>query len=281
MNIRELENAIGARYAGEYVPGHMGSSIMRFRRGAGDAGLVVKYAELTNATALSDLAANVSGYRALIAAGAASLVPPELRLVDLSLGRALVMQDLGESTRLRNDGIVTWKLAARAFEDIVRTTVVKKSPDYVGEVLSHMRKFVPNGELDRRLKNIGRLCGVSDSALMLLDFTPDNVFVSDGSIRFLDPWEQATYLGHPAVSLGQFAKLAQMYQLRDATEAFGMFKRIAIGRFSTLLGCDEETSAIAFRLGQTLQLVLSAYVRRDNQPTRASELYNEALALWN
>jgi hypothetical protein len=46
-------------------------------------------------------------------------------------------------------------------------------------------------------------------AIMLLDCTPDNVFVDARRLSCIDPWEQATYLGHPAVSIGQFVTLAR------------------------------------------------------------------------
>src|SRR3989344_937060 len=280
MNIRELENAIGATYAGNYTSGHMGSQILRFRRGADNVGLVMKYADLTNISAISDLEANISGYRNVSAIGAGSLVPSDLRLLELSTGRALVMRDLGESTRLQNEGIATWRIVGNVLENVVRATLVKRHFDYVAEVLNNIKKFSPDSELHPRLQNNEHLRGSSSSALMLLDFTPDNVFVSDGSIRFLDPWKQGTYLGHPAVSLGQFATLACIYKLQDAPETFRMFEDIAVRRFSPLLECDEETSVEAFRLGQTLQLILSAYVRRNDQPARSKEIYEDAFALW-
>jgi len=258
----------------------MGASILRFRR-ADNVGLVLKYASAENAQALSDLEGNIHGYEQMKANGASFLVPPDVQVVNVPSGVALAMRDLGKNTTTLNEGIHTWRVVAENLEGAVRATVQRNEAWYAEEVFTHMRKFVPNDEIEARFRRAVRTQRNGRSALMLLDLTPDNMFVSGESAWFLDPWRQTTYQGHPGVSLGQFATLVRIYGLRDAQPAFQMFEELAVRRVSSILECEERASMTAFRLGQTLQLVLSAHVRRDTEPEKAQALYQEALDIMN
>jgi len=118
------------------------------------------------------------------------------------------------------------------------------------------------------------------SSLMLLDFTPDNLFVDENALSFIDPWLQDVYLGHPAVSAGQFATLMQLYKMKDSAEATNMLEERCEIEMPLMLGCDIAAVKRAFCLGSTLQLVLSSYVRQESDPSRSAELIVKANELW-
>src|SRR5262245_29839800 len=108
MYTHELQDVLKARYAGAYPCGHTGAKVLRFQRNTDGVYLIAKFALFTDTMALDELDANAFGYKQLEALGVSFLIPPELREASVSGGRALVMQDLGESVRQINLGMSTW-----------------------------------------------------------------------------------------------------------------------------------------------------------------------------
>lgn len=295
--INALETRLLAKCIGSYSAGHTGAEILRFRRKADGVLLVVKRASLQNQLAMTDIAANVQGYRALAAIGAADLVPPDFKefvLTTTNQERVVVMRDLGMSLRWAEpDGRWVDSLLEN-FKRVVLWTGqngghgLVASTGYLQEVVSQLRRFpctnteeVVSAVLNKFADT--RPFPVSERlAIMPLDFTPDNVFLDEGVHRlsFIDPWPQASYLGHPAVSLGQFATLARQYGIVSGTKVRSKFHGFCVSELKDALDCSLEACEFAWRLGQTLQLMLSAYVRTKSEPARSAELSAQALALW-
>lgn len=288
MNIKNLEEALEARYIGSHASGHMGSQILRFQRDADKSALVVKFAPADNAGAMSDTEANIRGYGEIRALGGSRLVPPELQEIPVANGRALVMRDLGASMRVRDGGLAACVLLWQHFRGVIQKTTVRTDTDggglplFVAEVARHIERFSSGNAfgLLGLIKKSDWVGGWRTAALMLLDFTPNNLFVSAKALWFIDPWDQDTYLGHPAVSIGQFATLMRLFRMRDADEAARMLKERCVAEMPLMLGGDAVAAGRAFRLGATLQFVLSSYVRRESDPFRSTELLTEAYKLW-
>lgn len=278
MLIRELQRVLAARHLDDYESGHMGSRIARFVTEDGRH-LVAKCAAYSDTNAMADIKANVRGYAEIEMVGLSDMLPPALRQLDLTEHRVLVMEDLGRSVAQLNSGMKTWATVARSFESRAMATATTTRGDYVEEVTSHIARFSTDNELVDAIRRKSSVIP-ERSALMLLDFTPDNVYVRDESFRFLDPWDQRSYLGHPCVSLAQFATLARIYRLKDAEMLCTKWRTDSVQFYSELLACDESVSLDAYKLGETLQLTLSAYVRRNSDPSFASSLHSSANALW-
>lgn len=289
MNIQDLEEALGAQCVGSYASGHMGSRILRFRRSADKSALVVKFAPMDDAGAIADFEANVRGYTEIRALGGSHLVPAELKEIRVANGRALVMSDLDASMRIADGGfdacVLLWKHFRQA---ILQTTAQQVDtsdvglPPFVIEVARHIERFSHGNvsDLSGALRESNWADERGKLAIMLLDFTPDNLFVNETRLSFIDPWSQETYLGHPAVSIGQFVTLMQLYRMRDADGAARMLKERCVAEMSSMLDCDVSIVERAFCLGSTLQFVLSSYVRCESDPSRAAELTAKACELW-
>lgn len=112
---------------------------------------------------------------------------------------------------------------------------------------------------------------LTHGSLMLLDFTPDNVFLFRGRALFIDPWLQESYVGHPALSLGQYATLALIYRLSGAEEL--AIKLHACARqLGKRIKLSSAMSDRAFFMGAGLQMVLSAWARRTSDPAFSQKL---------
>lgn len=288
MNIQDLEELIGAQYIGSYASGHMGSRILRFRRNADTSALVVKFAPINDAGALADIKANIRGYTEIRTLGGLYLVPSELKEILVANGKALVMRDLGDSMRVADDGfdacVLLWKHFRRAILQTTAQVDVSevRPPPFVIEVIRHIERF-SHGSVQDLLRVMQESDWTGEwgkSAIMLLDFTPDNLFVNEAGLSFIDPWSQEAYLGHPAVSIGQFVTLMQLYRMRDADKVARMLKERCVTEMPSMLGCDALSVERAFRVGSTLQLALSSYVRRESDPRQADKLAAEACKLW-
>lgn len=298
--INALETRLLAKCIGSYSAGHTGAEILRFRRKADGVLLVVKRASLQNKLAMTDIAANVQGYRALAAIGAADLVPPDFEefvLTTTSKERIVVMRDLGMSLRWAPlDGRWVEMLIEKVKWLVLRTMTqgqdgAHRSPSpagYIQEVVSQLRRF-PCANTEEVITAILNTFAdtrpfpvIERLAIMPLDFTPYNVFLDEsvGRLSFIDPWPQASYLGHPAVSLGQFATLARQYGIISGAKVRKTLWQFCVNELKDALDCSLEACEFAWRLGQTLQLMLSAYVRTKSEPAQSAEFSAQALALW-
>jgi hypothetical protein len=255
---------------------------MRFRRTTDNTLLVVKFAPSDCQSAIHDLESNINGYRELANLGAESMLIPEFREVAVQGGRALVMIDAGPTMEQANLGITGFSFLWKHFWKIVRATLQNTANHpYEQEVLSGLRRFEwPGRAIAERIQQSLIESKMEKQAVMILDFTPNNVFVSDERLLFVDPWAQSSYLGNPAVSIGQLATLACLSGMHDAKEGSRMLKELALEEFPRLLECKVGVINQGLRLGQTLQLTLSAHVRRETEPAYAAELIRQANALW-
>lgn len=112
------------------------------------------------------------------------------------------------------------------------------------------------------------------STLMLLDFTPDNLFTTPEGVAFIDPWNQNTYRGSFVPSLAQFATLStEIYQLPNAEpELFAA----SIQEIGTAMGLTTRQIEQQAALGEALQYGLSGFVRINSDPELADHFINKS-----
>lgn len=289
MKIEMLQRLLEAEYLCDLPSGHAGARLMRFRRNRDNTLFIVKYAPRGNGDcgedAMRDLEANIYGYSRLKELGVEKILPLELREVQVENGRALVMRDAGKTMRQADLGFAQFEWFWEHFSFIAASTARKnaseRSSSYEDEIVRHIERFAPAGSdiasiVNRRLQ----YHPLKNVSLMLLDLTPDNVFVSPGRLFFIDPWSQCSYLGNPAVSIGQLTTLVRLYRLRDSERGSMILEEGSRRELPEILDCSPEAIDQGLLLGKTLQLNLSAYVRRDSDPERAEELLRQAESLW-
>lgn len=106
-----------------------------------------------------------------------------------------------------------------------------------------------------------------------MDFTPDNVFVGDGKVSFIDPWLQKTYLGTPIPSLGQFITLSHdVHNYPGATDNKSRFIDLSLS-VGNDLGLSTEQTQSQSTLVAALQLSLSSYVRVGGDQDERGRMY--------
>lgn len=269
MNIQNVEKLLNASHIGSYKSGNMGSQILRFRSNADGTLLVLKFAPAENMRATEDFKANMRGYTEIKSIGGQHLLPTGLEEISVDGGKALVMHDLGDSMRVVDGGfdacVLLWKHFKQTILLTAKVNATKnKRPNFASEIIRHIRRFshgnVPN--IIKAIKRYKRVGNCAGQAIMLLDFTPDNLIVTEKCLSFIDPWSQGSFLGHPAVSIGQFCALMRVYGMKDAEKSVLMLKECCIKEIPPIVGCDIASVEFAFRLGETLDLVLTSYERQ-------------------
>ncbi len=289
--VQTIEERLGASYSHDLASGHMGSMISIFN--TDHYPLVAKYCRTDNHKAVKDIKDNIYGYKKLRLIGAKQLLPRDIKLIEIRNEVVLVMEYLGLSFRaMGKAGQQTNQnsIFEQRFLELVQQTIksdngCKNLNKSISEVTHYIKKFLRPLQpmLDRKLlnafdapisfmtKNVG---------LMLLDFTPDNVFVNQSGIKFIDPWCQKSYLGHPGVSLGQFVALAtEIYRLAGSEDLLKRAEELLIPQISILMGSSNTETEKAYLLGQALQFVLSAYVRVESDPDLAGDFAKRSAQL--
>lgn len=228
----------------------------------------------------SEVRGNILGYRAIKEAGAEQLLPQGV--VDgVSVGGRpyLIMPDLGSTvSEQARTGDFTFAPMLDRLEEIIASSI-REAPgeqayglgvfrDQLGRIYSLLveAEQVTEAEIEE-LRGLDVSALASDKAsLMLLDFTPDNVFAGSETVSFIDPWAQEVYLGSFIPSLAQFATLSKdVYGLSGAATSSQEFDK-SLFSLGASLGLTAEQVRLQTLLGVALQYSLSGYVRLDSEP---------------
>ena len=279
--VEELEKMLGAVYTGEYLAGHQEASIVRFKKD--DQLLVAKFSPVGKNSSSDDIEDNISGYEKIAEIGASGIIPEYLQKFNVQGNVALVMSDLGKNFRHTSTRVSDYQNMGCSFIQAVKNALIADKDKncitpsmleikrYMSQYLTQLSTIMDASTM-RNLNDWEPDMEFDFASLMLLDFTPDNVFMQINKISFIDPWKQTSYLGHPAVSLGQFSTLAHdVYDLPNSKKGKEILQELAIVECSKILKCSEIVSLHAFNAGSILQYILSAYVRREKDKARAGE----------
>lgn len=252
-------------------------------------GLVVKCAYSANASNAeqairrSGILDNIHGYEMIAREGARALLPPtlewygdkngELQLIMTDLGKDLVEREKDYTITVEDYGRLVGYIG-----DVINSSLRHESSGAQLEGLHMLRLQIISwlqtiASLDEKgTDNVGESIEVltslnlsntatSASTLMLLDFTPNNVFVDDSTCYFIDPWRQSTYRGSFVPSMAQFiANATDIRQYEVAVEAREQLERL-IGQVAVKIGLTESQVAAQRLLGEILQYTLSCFVR--------------------
>lgn len=277
--ISEIERRLEVRYVRDLSKGHMGASIILLEKLLDKSMLIAKFCSKTDPKqSLADIVANIYGYEALEQISASNIIPNKYQVEVVGKNPVIIMSFLDATLRASIQNSQNpeqlFAIFAKKFTQIVRDTA---SDDVLGEIgtnsvnetmkqiqfyTSLLKDFIDRDFKSMLMENQFPPIKRGKVAIFLLDFTPDNLFLSSGGLEFIDPWQQSTYLGHPTVSLGQFITLARdVYKLPGSKVGCGILTTTTFSEIASILDSDIESIRRMACMGQTLQFLLSAYVR--------------------
>lgn len=269
--------------------GHSGALLFRTRTSQGER-FVIKISDDKIST--KEIKSNSRAYKQIKAEGPARLIPHIEVGEDASGRKYIIMPDLGEtfSSQARSEAGADY----RAFQQSVWQAFVesfkKESPmnehsDSIRVAKDALRQYqqtlrtggIPNDTTVAAIDKISAdAISSGASSFFLLDFTPDNVFIYDGHVQFIDPWEQETYRGSPIVNLAQFQTLAKdIYGLPGVEDAGELFEAL-FSKIGDKLGLSTYQVLAQRNLGAALQFSLSSFTRLHSDPEKAHEYYKES-----
>ncbi len=236
----------------------------------------------------SEIDANRLGYESIYKAGALELIPKSLQYGVIDGRNYINMPYLGDDIASRDRlGEMTQADYQLFFEKIVSIVGSSTKKSSGGEQLEGIASFfiqlkewakilIDSDEYDTLL-NINLEAIVSDkSSIMIQDFTPDNTFLNNGKIDFTDPWRQSTYRGSFVPSLAQFTTLStDIYKLPTALAVTVGFDNCIV-KIGNLLDLTDNQIAAQTGLGESMQHLLSAYVREGSDPKQAKRHMDKA-----
>lgn len=219
---------------------------------------------------------NRRGYEAIALTGARSILPGGIRYDEIEGDSLLVMDNVGKSFAERakagENGIYDRFLSG--MEAVYAEALHLESShlhergvqQIKNEIALWQQRLIGAGYIPQEsASSVAQISAAElsgdNATLMLSDFTPDNVFLQNGLVKFIDPWLQDTYLGTPIPGLAQFIVLAaDVYHLPGADEKKADFEGLAY-RIGEKLGLTEKQVRNQLRLGKAMQLALSSFVR--------------------
>ncbi len=270
------------------IKGHLNLPILRCEDAQGIK-LVVKVG--INHDGENEVLGNMSGYQSMISLGAQKLVPNYLRRIETLWGPAILMQDLGDdyvtATKSQKDAEHNAKVLKLTLQEVCATSLRKQGGvaksgilEFKSQLMSWVSKLNTAGFINdstlRSLESFDVTQAVSEwSTIMILDFTPDNVFIAKQGAVFIDPWKQVTYEGTMIPSIAQFCTVGRHVYEMPGGHSFDTLLSLCqeIGEQQRL---NHSQIEMQMKLGAALQYSLSAYVRIMTNPELASEFSSRA-----
>lgn len=279
--IRYIWEKLGLVVESRIQEGHLGLPIYRCS-GSGGQRFVIKVG--IGEEGKREVEDNKFGYEEIKRLGAGVLVP-DFRLIETPYGPTLLMEDLGGSFRNKAQSAEAtaemFEVFKKIFLLVTRDTLTYNFVYHVNgldEIVGQIRKWgsqlskhsllEPELLEDLQKINTPRIAG-NYSSLMLLDLTPDNIFVNNGRVKFIDPWRQTTYLATPIPGISQFVTLSEeIYEIPGFSDSKLNYSAF-FEELKDILGLSDRQLRAQIYLGRALQFSLSSFVRIENNLERA------------
>ncbi len=218
---------------------------------------------------------NIYGYAEINKIGASSLLPEIPITFEVGGSPVIIIERLTSNFKVlaRDRKVPIYKILFDEIEDLSRKTFCSSShiqQEGMEELKRQLEKWytiiymegmIPRRYLDK-IKSIDTYALSSRrSTLMLLDFTPDNVFVEGDKIKYIDPWRQGSYRGSLIPSISIFMRLlTHVYGIRVPEETINESNRL-VERLATMLDLDNSSTRKQQLIGIALLYALSSFVR--------------------
>lgn len=152
------------------------------------------------------------------------------------------------------------------------TKTVEQYERYLGGVLDPERVLAPKFAqvLARTVVTSHYYCFAS------WDFTPRNIFLTAGGVKYADP--NADVTGVPIIDLSCFAGVVRdVEMLPEAAYGYAVLKNLAVNVVGTLLEIEPLRAERIFYLGRVLQSFLGARFRMQTEPSRAVHFFRQGV----
>ncbi len=114
------------------------------------------------------------------------------------------------------------------------------------------------------------------STFACFDFTPEDIFLLNGGLKYPDPKHQIR--GLPIIDLACFAGVSlDSYELPGSQVGYQIIEDFACGTVAELFSLSESEAKRYFYLGRALQLAISSKVRIDTEFPKAQLLGEKSL----
>ena len=267
--------------------GHIVRSIFRASYRGKDVVVKVAFSEDEK----REVQKNILGYERMKNMGIADVVP-EYFVAEAEPAFVLILEDCGrpflEMIKEAAHPAYLYQELLACLSLIWERTKQKAPPDSfcaLDKLLSialhfgdrHLQRFVQNHTDWEWLRSFSfRDCAIPFVCFSDYDFTPDDVFLSQGRLKYVDP--NAEVIGVPIIDLACFSGVCLAHDLPDAEKQIARFHDVAIQEVAPLLSIHPEDAERMYLFGRFLQTTLSACVRIDHDPKKAERFSREALA---
>lgn len=290
--LNENLSSLGFHSVSHLSGGHTEATLYRGRNALNDS-KVIKISSRKDIN--EEIDSNKFGYEAIACEGAGLLLPNPLVYGDIDGRHYITMPDLGVdmSQRDRNGDL--------SRDDYIQfinylTQAVTRSIQTTGNTIDHANGLaIAHKQLEHWVNTLVSASALesktvesllsfditqlssSKTSVMIMDFTPDNIFVHEEGVSFIDPWRQDGYRGSFIPSLGQFITLAvSIYKLPQATKAqFDINEAVAYIGDKLDLTVDQVRGQ--YLMGESLQYILSGFVRLNSDNLLAREYIDMAI----
>jgi len=258
-----------------------------FRATQGVQRLVVKIG-LTE-FALREVEKNIAGYDEMRAIGAQELLPnPLITTISYEGIPLILMEDCGldfwHATQVAEHPVMLYEYLIGHMRGIYeRTRRAAVDRQYLEplrlrlleQYRVHLLTLI-NEELIERLEKLkSETVAISTVCFSSFDFTPEDVFVTERGVKYLDPLPGI--LGMPAIDLACFAGVARdVYDLPGANEGYDFIYKFVESELPILLDCGVANARQHFLFGRALQCALSARFRMEHERERAALLAKQS-----
>lgn len=258
--------------------GNIVSTVFRATRGTQRLVMKIGLTEL----ALQEVEKNIAGYAEMRAIGAEELLPnPLITTISYQGIPLILMEDCGpdfwHASQVAEYPVTLYEhLIGRMRSIYERTRRSTTHADYLEplrlRLVEQYKAYLPtliNKELIDRLEKLeSETVTISTVCFSSFDFTPEDVFVTERGVRYLDPLPGL--LGMPAIDLACFAGVARdVYSLPGGKEGYDLIYKFVESELPTLLGCGIANARQHFLFGRALQCALSARFRMERERERA------------
>ncbi len=286
-HLRTILDTHGLTEQAKISGGHSGAALYRARNEDGER-FVIKVSEDKIST--KEIKSNTKAYKAIDEASLGDLIPDIQTGEDPAGRKYILMPDLGETmtSRARSEVGADYRTFLEEVEKIFIYTLQDNRRDHIGSIddtKTMLKQFLASIKLsgiadqdilDATDRIDSERLSSDKASLFLLDFTPDNVFVHEGKVQFIDPWEQPTYKGSSIISLAQFQTLSSdVYDLPGAKDSEPLFERL-FNLMGEKLELTNEQVEKQRMLGAALQFSLSSFTRINSDPDRAIKYYKKS-----
>lgn len=235
-----------------------------------------------------EIQANMLGYANICRVGGDIIVPDGIRERSTPWGFAIDLPDLGldfvKSSLSKEVTKENFSVLSQTLLKVTKSTKIKDRESHtsgITEIVSQIKKW-SKLLIDNKIVTEDVLFALDKldpnqisgnfASLMVLDFTPDNVFVNDSQAKFIDPWRQKSYLGTPVPSLSQFITLSENIYKIPGFNNENLNYISLLSKISSEINLGNKQMEDQINLGRALQFSLSAYVRISSAP-EISKLY--------